>query len=106
VSLSFKTSNCNADCPFAGFGHLLFIGQSVFTSEEVKCRLYGPCAVKGVTLNGQPLAPLTEVSSHLMHSSTNFQTPPISVVFLCSCDMIYNKQEVCFLLYLLGHIVT
>ena len=43
-----------------------------------------------------------------MHSSTNVQAPPISVVFYCLCDKVYHKQEVCFLLYLylLGQIVT
>ena len=41
-----------------------------------------------------------------MHSSTNVQAPPISVVLLCSCDKVYYKQEVCLLLYLLGQIVT
>ena len=35
-----------------------------------------------------------------------FQAHPISVIFLCSCDMVNHKQEVCFLLYLLGLIVT
>ena len=42
----------------------------------------------------------------VMHSSTNFQAPPISVVFYCYCDKFYHKQEVCFILYLLGQIVT
>jgi len=41
-----------------------------------------------------------------MHSSANFQSPPNSVVFFGLCDMVYHKQEVCFILYLLGQIVT
>jgi len=40
------------------------------------------------------------------HSSVNVQAPPISVVFLCPCDKVYHKQEVRFLLHLLGQIVT
>ena len=43
---------------------------------------------------------------NLMHSSESFQAPPIYVVFLCSCDKFYHKQDVRFLLYLLGQIVT
>ena len=43
---------------------------------------------------------------HRMHSSAKFEDPPIFVVFLCSCDKVYHKQEECFLLYLLGQIVT
>jgi len=41
-----------------------------------------------------------------MHSSAIFQAPPISVVFYCQCDKDYQTQEVSFLLYLLGQIVT
>jgi len=41
-----------------------------------------------------------------MHSSANFQAPPIFVVFYCSCDKVHHKKEVCFLLYLLGQTVT
>ena len=36
-----------------------------------------------------------------MHSSTKLQSLPIIVVFLCSCDKVDHKQEVCSLLYLL-----
>jgi len=39
-----------------------------------------------------------------IHSSTN--SPPNGVDFLWSCDKVYHKQEVGFLLYLLGQIVT
>jgi len=46
------------------------------------------------------------LSSTSMHSSAKFQASPISVVFLCSCDKVYHKKEVCFLLYLLGRNVT
>jgi len=42
-----------------------------------------------------------------MHSSTNVQAPFNVVDFLWSCDkLVYHKQEVCFLLYFLGQIVT
>jgi len=41
-----------------------------------------------------------------MHSSANIQSPLISVVLFCSRDRVYHKQEVQFLLYLLGQIVT
>jgi len=41
-----------------------------------------------------------------MHSSTNFQAYPIIVGLYCLCDKVYHKQEVHFLLYLLGQIVT
>ena len=40
-----------------------------------------------------------------MQYIANVQAPPISVVFLCLCDNVYHKQEVRFLLYLLGQIV-
>ncbi|XP_052244861.1 M-phase phosphoprotein 8-like isoform X1 [Dreissena polymorpha] len=52
--------------PNSGVGNLLFIAQAEFTSEDVKCRLYGPCAVKSVCLNGQPLAQLTESGNFVM----------------------------------------
>ena len=41
----------------------------------------------------------------LIHSSEKLQSPPLSVLF-CSCDKVYHKQNVRFLLYLLGLIVT
>ena len=41
----------------------------------------------------------------LMYSSTIVQAPPIYVVFYRLCDKVYLKQEVRFLLYLLGQIV-
>ena len=41
-----------------------------------------------------------------MDSSTNFQAPPHAAYFLSSCDKVYHKQEVCFLLYFLGQIVS
>ena len=37
---------------------------------------------------------------------TNFQAPPQAAYFLWSCDKVYHKQEVCFLLYFLGQIVS
>jgi len=41
-----------------------------------------------------------------MDSSTNFQAPPQAAHFLWSCDKVYHKQEVCFILYFLGQIVS
>jgi len=41
-----------------------------------------------------------------MHNSAYFQAPPTYVVILFSRDNVYHKQEVFFLLYLLGQIVT
>ena len=46
---------------FVGVGNLLFIGHAVFANHEVKCRFYGPCAVKSAFLNGQKQSSLTEV---------------------------------------------
>jgi len=33
-----------------------------------------------------------------MRTSVNFRTPPINVLFICSCDNVDHKQEACFLL--------
>ena len=41
-----------------------------------------------------------------INSSAKLQSLPLSEVFFCLCDKVYHKQEVCFHLYLLGHIVT
>jgi len=41
-----------------------------------------------------------------MDSSTNFEAPPQAAYFLWYCDKVYHKQEVCFLLYFLGQIVS
>jgi len=41
-----------------------------------------------------------------MQSSEKLQYPPFYVVSLCSCDKVNDKQEVCFILYLLGQIVA
>ena len=41
-----------------------------------------------------------------MDSSTSFQAPPQAAYSLWSCDKVYYKQEVCFLLYVLGQIVS
>jgi len=41
----------------------------------------------------------------VMDSSTNVQAPPQAAYFHWSCDKVYHKQEVCFLLYFLGQIV-
>ena len=45
----------------SGIGYLLFIGHATFANQEVMCRLYGPSAVKSVTLNGHHQSCLTEV---------------------------------------------
>ena len=39
------------------------------------------------------------------HSFSNLQSPLLSVLFFCSCDKLDHKQEIRFLLYLLGQIV-
>ena len=41
-----------------------------------------------------------------MDSSYKFQAPPHAAYFLWSCDKVYHKQEVWFLLYFLGQIVS
>ena len=41
-------------------GSLLFIAHARVNSEKVKCRLYGPCAVRDVTLNRQRQSAVTE----------------------------------------------
>jgi len=41
-----------------------------------------------------------------MDSSTNFQAPPNAAYFLWSCGKVYHNQEICFLLYFLGQIVS
>jgi len=41
-----------------------------------------------------------------MESSQNFNLLPFSVHFFCWSDKVYHKQEVRFLLYLLGQIAT
>jgi len=41
-----------------------------------------------------------------MDSSTNFQASPHAAYFLWYCDKVYHKQEVCFILYFLGQIVS
>ena len=40
-----------------------------------------------------------------IHSSAKLDSSPLSVRFFCSCDKVYHKLEVRFLLYLLGQIV-
>ena len=42
----------------------------------------------------------------LMHSSAKLQSLPLSVLSFCSCNKVYHKPEKCFLLYLLGQVVT
>ena len=41
-----------------------------------------------------------------MHSSAIKQSPLLSILFFCSNDKVYHKQEVRFHLYLLGQIAT
>jgi len=53
-----------------------------------------------------PIYPGFHLTAPIMDSSTNFQAPPHAAYFLWSCDKVYHKQEVCFLLYFLGQIVS
>jgi len=46
------------------------------------------------------------VTTQRMDSSNKFQAPPQAAYFLWSCDKVYHKQEVCFLSYFLGQIVS
>jgi len=41
-----------------------------------------------------------------MHGSTNFKSPPTLAEIHRSCDKVYHKHEVSFLLYIRGQIVT
>ena len=41
-----------------------------------------------------------------LNGSTKFKSPPTFAEIHCSCDNVYHKQEVRFLLYILGQIVT
>jgi len=41
-----------------------------------------------------------------IYSSAKLQSPSLAVIFFCSCGKVYPKQEVRFLLYLLGQFVT
>jgi len=53
------------------------------------------------------VAYLVSKKAHItMHSSAKFKSPPLPLLFFCSCDKVYHKQAVLFLLYLLGQIVT
>ena len=52
---------------------------------------------------------ISYISFSVKNSIKNTQIPQISSHFcsiFCSCDKAYHKQEVCFVLYLLGQIVT
>ncbi|XP_071133532.1 M-phase phosphoprotein 8-like [Mytilus edulis] len=49
-----------------GVGYLLFVAHARITAQDIKCRLYGPCAVKTVTLNGVPQPPLTEEANFVL----------------------------------------
>ena len=61
-----------------------------------------PSAISQVLLLANP----QQVIHRSMDSSTNCQAPPQAAYFLWSCDKVYHKQEVCFLLYILGQIVS
>ncbi|XP_045198058.2 M-phase phosphoprotein 8-like [Mercenaria mercenaria] len=52
--------------PNSGIGYLLFIGHATFSNQEVMCRLYGPSAVKAVTLNGHHQSCLTEEGNFVL----------------------------------------
>ncbi|KAL8599101.1 hypothetical protein ACOMHN_007817 [Nucella lapillus] len=49
-----------------GMGCLLFIAHARFNPQDVKCRLYGQCAVERVTLNGVLQPCLTEESNFVL----------------------------------------
>lgn len=49
-----------------GVGYLLFVSHARITAQDIKCRLYGPCAVKSVTLNGVPQPSLTEEANFVL----------------------------------------
>ncbi|XP_070189359.1 uncharacterized protein [Littorina saxatilis] len=49
-----------------GMGCLLFIAHARFSQQDVKCRLYGQCAVDKVTLNGVLQPCLTEESNFVL----------------------------------------
>jgi len=58
------------------------------------------------TISTRPMAYHTSKTFILMHHFSKFWSPPLSVLFFCLCEKVYHKQEVRFLLYLLGQIVT
>ena len=41
-----------------------------------------------------------------LHRSANFKVPPTAVDFLYSCEGVYHKQKVWFILCFLGQIIT
>ena len=41
-----------------------------------------------------------------MHSSARLQFPPLFALSFSSCDKVYHKQVVCFILFLLDQIVN
>ncbi|XP_041354288.1 M-phase phosphoprotein 8-like [Gigantopelta aegis] len=49
-----------------GVGFLLFIAHAKFSPADVKCRLYGNCAVTGVVLNGIRQPSLTENANFVL----------------------------------------
>ena len=53
------------------------------------------------SLSASSLQAKTSDMAVTLDSSTNVQAPPNVVYFLSSCDKVYHKQEVGFLLYLL-----
>ena len=81
------------------------------------CWSVGPACASPVTQH-QCHHQTTGVLDILAHSNThettllqclvlqNFNLLPLSVHFLCLCENVNHKQEVCFLLYVLDQIVT
>ena len=49
-----------------GVGMLLFIAHALMSSEDIKCRFYGPCAINTVALNTVPQHPLTDEGNFVM----------------------------------------
>ena len=60
------------------------------------------CTINGIT---SEVRFLYHSIINQMHSSAKLQSPPLYIVFLRACDQVYHRQEVLFLLYLVGQIV-
>ncbi|XP_076466682.1 uncharacterized protein LOC143297951 [Babylonia areolata] len=64
INIPFKYQPSMPSGP--GMGCLLFIAHARFNPQDVKCRLYGQCAVERVTLNGVLQPCLTEESNFVL----------------------------------------
>jgi len=54
----------------------------------------------------QALLSLAILKNKSMHGSTNFLSPPTFAEIHCSCNKVYHKQELRFLLFIPGQNVT